>query len=182
MCWQTAEDQGQHANLDALDRRSQMLIRLALAHTEVAEAWERAQSAHSLRHCAHGVVEELADVAIRLMEAAWCVDQRLHIIPSAEPYLRIEKFTTLDQVVSRVGCIHVLIARITQSVKQCGVTDAIGPLMEDTLECCWDIAHALTENLLKAIIAKDAKNKMRPYQYGTPSERQSSSASVNRVG
>ena len=98
MAWDIAEKKGQHANLDSLDERSQSLIRLGLAHTEVSEALDEfaeaflpmlkllvlhRQLSQATQHVKRAgitdaskskVVEELADVIIRCADLAQTID------------------------------------------------------------------------------------------------------------
>ncbi len=160
--WQTAEDQGHHLNLSLLPLRLQTLVRLALAHTEVSEAQEVLMScgAQVLSVQPH-VVEELADTAIRLMELAWCCALPLTIQPCLRSYVPTD-------FLPQLSFLHVLIDRITQEVKRHDVTLAMCDPLVDALNCCWGMAFALDADLAEAIRLKDAHNRTRPYQYGTP--------------
>lgn len=153
--WQTAEAKGFHVTLNPLNVRLQTLVRLALAHTEVSEAQE------SIGH--DKIVEELADTAIRLMEMCWCCGIALTVTPAGCAY----HWTNISP---QLGVLHARISRITQEIKRYGITPQLGPLTEDALACCWDLAQSLGADLEDAIRAKDGVNRGRGWQYGTPGE------------
>ena len=152
--WQTAEDQGMHVNLDPLDLRLQTLVRLALVHTEVMEADTSVAPSDT--------IEEFADTAIRLLELAWCCGLPLRLaLPVPVCRWTMGARTRL----------HGAVATITQEVKRHGVTDAVAVLIEDALALCWALAQGVGADLGQAIVAKDAHNRTRAYQYGTPGAR-----------
>ena len=164
--WQTAEDQGHHKALEALDMRLQTLVRLALVHTEVSEAWAVVDhgdpEGESLRT---QVLDELADTAIRLLEMAWCWP-----VPYA---LSVATTLPREPLVSRqLARLHFLVDDITQAVKRHGVTPDTGPLTAQALSYCWGIAAYLGADLEAVIRAKDAYNRTRAYQYGTPTTQE----------
>ena len=74
--WRSAEEKGFHSDLNGIDQRRALLVRLCLLHTEVSEAaqvvkrkWGPIGSAQ--RSAAEGELAlELADVAIRLGDLA----------------------------------------------------------------------------------------------------------------
>lgn len=92
--WLVAEAKGQHIHLDQMDERTQTLIRLGLAHTEVSEALDELTDvilpiiqlltlhrslSMATQHAKRGgitqtskikIAEELADVIIRCAELA----------------------------------------------------------------------------------------------------------------
>lgn len=162
--WQTADAQGFHLNLDPLDLRLQTLIRLVLVHTEVSEAQELLHVGGVHMRVKADVLEELADTAIRLLEMAWCGTLSLIITPETNHLAYLPTRTFLE----RLGALHFLIDRVTQSVKRHGVTPGVTPLIEDAVLHCWQLAQVLGSDLAESIRVKDAKNQARPYQYGTP--------------
>lgn len=169
--WQTAEVQGHHENLRDLDPRLQTLVRLALAHTEVSEAWEWVFPMPAYMNTFHASIaehleEELADTAIRLLEMCWCLRMPLIITPAVIPTP-----TNATYVLRQLGLLHALIDCITQSVKRHGITPEVGALTQNALECCWNMALGLGLDLAHAIEKKDAFNQARSYQFGTPGER-----------
>lgn len=75
--WQTAEQQGFHANLDTLPQREQALIRLALIHTEVAECTQEIKRHGVTPQNVALIAEELADTIIRIADFAECIEHAL---------------------------------------------------------------------------------------------------------
>ena len=166
MTWQTAEDHGHHKNLEALDMRLQTLVRLALVHTEVSEAWAVVDHGDPLGPSLRAqVIEELADTAIRLLEMAWCWHMPLTIDPQLPR----------ESLVSRqLARLHFLVDAVTQSVKRHGITCDLAPITGEAVAYCWGIALYLGADLREAIHAKDAYNRTRAYQYGTPAGQEHS--------
>ena len=115
MAWEIAEKKGQHANLDSLDERSQSLIRLGLAHTEVSEALDEfaeaflpmlkllvlhRQLSEATQHVKRDgitiasrmkIVEELADVIIRCADLAQTIGVDLESAVNRKMMLNAER-------------------------------------------------------------------------------------------
>ena len=152
-CWETAEIRGHHDNLRDLDQRLQTLVRLALVHTEISEAAEVSWSATTMAKAP--LTEELADTAIRLLELCWCVSMPLEITP-----VYYTPYEDVDAVFRHCGVLHILVDRITQSVKRHGVTPEMAQHASTALELCWSMAHGLGADLYAAIKAKNKINKL----------------------
>lgn len=170
--WQNMQDKGLHDGMP--DTAESLLVRLTLTMTEVSEAiqevkrhWGKpTQAEHEDK-----VVEELADVVLRLLDLAGChkINLTVEKWPAPRSLDRKSVLIFLGQIGSYIGRCFSESYLFDQTVPVTGIRkEVIVDYSSQAIAMCESLATALNRDLWAAVRAKNAVNATRPYKYGTP--------------
>lgn len=154
----------------------QMASKLALVHTEVAEAkgayWEKWLTAwHRVDGKPEGVGSELADVVIRVADICGFVGVTSRVLAKAESFITGDLFA--ENIGERgyygtlcsIGCIDSQVSYVVEAVR---VNDeqSIVAMLGGVIRVVQDVAAELPIDLIAALKEKHAYNATRSHKHG----------------